>query len=496
MSQELYKISKSGFLKYDQCPKAFFLYKKFPYLRDPISKEKQLTFNRGHEVGHLAQQLFPGGVDASVDAKGANEVALKTQQLLQNNITTIYEATFVFNSVLIMVDILHFDGTKWNAYEVKSSLKISEVYVKDACLQYYVLKNALPLFSDLFLVTLNGDYVRGDDLELNKLFKKRNISSDAEKNLDFFTHKVSEINLMLEKNVTPEIAIGKHCFSPYACDFTGTCWKNISNEKSVFKIGKSDRDTLFNWYKSGQDTVDKIELTNEIKPHIRIQIECIKENKEYFNSLEIKKLLKNIGINSCFMDMEVWSPAVPKYKGHKPFEQLPFLFSVCHRKNGELNYYHHLISEGSNDIKAFAVALIYALEKFDNVVVYDKNLELQVIAKIESMYPEFSKDFEKIRRKIIDLSDLVQNFFYYNPKFNGNFSLKAVADILDETADYNKLEIQSGITAMYKYEALLNEPNPIIKETHKQQLIDYCNLDTLTCLKFYEYLLEKVREQE
>lgn len=496
MSQELYKISKSGFLKYDQCPKAFFLYKKFPYLRDPISKEKQFTFNRGHEVGHLAQQLFPGGIDASLNAKGAQEVANNTQQLLQNKITTIYEATFVFNSVLIMVDILYFDGEKWNAYEVKSSLKVSEVYVKDACLQYYVLKNALPLFSNLYLVTLNGDYVLGEELELNKLFKKRNISADAEKNLDFFTHKVSEINLMLEKNVTPEIAIGKHCFSPYACDFTGTCWKNISNEKSVFKIGKSDRDTLFNWYQSGKDTVDKVDITGDIKPHIKIQIECIKENKEYFNSEEIKKLLKKIGINSCFMDMEVWSPAVPKYKGHKPFEQLPFLFSVCSRKNGELNYYHHLIPEGSNDIKAFTVALIYAMEKFDNVVVYDKNLELQVIAKIESLYPEFSRDLNSIRKKIIDLSDLVQNFFYYNPKFNGNFSLKAIADILDETADYNKLEIQSGITAMYKYEALSNEPNPIIKETYKQQLIDYCNLDTLTCLKFYEYLLEKIKEQE
>lgn len=485
-------FSKTAFLKYDQCPKAFFLYKKFPYLRDPIAKEKQFTFNRGHEVGHFAQKLFPGGTDVSLLTKSAQEAAILTSELIQQNTTTIYEATFIYNGVLIMADILHFDGTSWNAYEVKSSLKISEVYVKDACLQYYVLLNSLPRFRDLFLVTLNGDYVLEEEINLQLLFKKRNIKTEGEKNLQFFEHKISEIKLLLEKNIFPDVKIGKHCFSPYTCDFFGTCWKNTINEKSVFNIGKLDKEMLFNWYYSGHDTVDKIPFDTGIKPHVKIQIESIKTNQAYVNKNEIKKVINNISRDCCFLDMEVWSPAIPKFKGHKPFEQLPFLFSLCYREDAAPSYQYFIIPEGTNDIYSFAGELIKATKKFPSVVVFDRNLEFQVLAKIENLFPEFAEEIKKLRDKVVDLADLVQNFHFYHPVFKGNFSLKAVSELLDETADYNKLEVQSGIVAMYKYEGLLNETNPIIKEDIKQQLIDYCNLDTLTCLKFYDYLREKI----
>ena len=64
MSDNSYSISKTSFLKFEQCHKAFFLYKNHPYLRDKVSIDKQLTFKRGHDVGFFAWQLFAGGVDA------------------------------------------------------------------------------------------------------------------------------------------------------------------------------------------------------------------------------------------------------------------------------------------------------------------------------------------------------------------------------------------------------------------------------------------------
>lgn len=487
-------FSKTAFLKYDQCAKAFFLYKRFPFLRDPVSKEKQFTFNRGHEVGHLAQKLFPGGTDASLLSNNAAETAEITKKLIGQNTHTIYEATFIYNDVLVMVDILHYNGNSWNAYEVKSSLKISEIYIKDACLQYYVLKNVLPGLNDFFLVTLNGEYVRENELNVQQLFKKRSIRTDGEKNLDFFDHKITEIRLLLEQNVTPEIKIGKQCFSPYTCDFFGTCWKNVTKEKSVFNIGKTDKEQLFQWYYNGWDTTDKIVFSNDTREQIKIQAACINSGKEYRNVPEIKKFLKTIHGNCCFLDMEIWSPAVPYYSGHKPFEQLPFLFSICYKKEGACKFYHHLLPERTNDLRTFTYTLIYAVEKFDCIVVYDKNLELQVLSKLETMFPEFAADLKKIGDKIIDLSIPVQQFYYFHPGFKNNFSLKAISEIMHTTSEYEKLDIQSGIVAMYKYESLLSENNPIHAETLKQQLIDYCNEDTLTSLRFYEYLQNVIKD--
>ena len=154
MSFQQYSMSKSSFLKFEQCEKAFFLHKNHPYLKDKISVDKQLTFNRGHAIGGLAQDLFPDGIDISKSTKNLNEAVILTKELISKKSKTLYEATFIFDKVLIMVDILKLENGFYNAFEVKSSLKVTETYLKDACLQYYILKNCLENFEDLFLVTM------------------------------------------------------------------------------------------------------------------------------------------------------------------------------------------------------------------------------------------------------------------------------------------------------------------------------------------------------
>ena len=70
-------ISKTAYLKFEQCTKAFYLYKKHPYLKDKVELDKQLTFNRGHQIGILAQQLFPEGIDVSKNSKNTLETIEK-----------------------------------------------------------------------------------------------------------------------------------------------------------------------------------------------------------------------------------------------------------------------------------------------------------------------------------------------------------------------------------------------------------------------------------
>jgi hypothetical protein len=192
--------------------------------------------------------------------------------------------------------------------------------------------------------------------------------------------------------------------------------------------------------------------------------------------------------------MEVWSPAVPKFKGHKPFEQLPFLFSLSYIERKKIVSKHYIIPEKSNNIHQFALKLIEFTNAFKSIVVFDKNLEMQVLSKIQGLVPELSELIKSIKDRVVDLADVLQNYHYYHPKFKGNFSLKAVSEIFNESSEYNSLDVQSGIVAMYKYESLFTEMNPIIIGDIKQQLIDYCHTDTITCLKFYEYLKEKIKD--
>lgn len=70
-------LSKSTFLKGLQCDKHLYLYKHNYNLQDPITDNQQAIFDRGHQVGKLAQQLFPDGVDASPSSPRAYAKAVE-----------------------------------------------------------------------------------------------------------------------------------------------------------------------------------------------------------------------------------------------------------------------------------------------------------------------------------------------------------------------------------------------------------------------------------
>ncbi len=476
-----YAISKTAFIKFDQCQKAFFLYKNHPYLRDKISTDTKLTFKRGHDVGYFAQQLFAGGIDVSANSKNVLETEKLTAQHIQNKTPIIYEATFIYNGVLIMADILCLENGIYNAYEVKSSIKVSEVYLKDACLQYYVLKNTLPNFNDLFLVTLNADYVLQNQVNPKQLFKKRSVKKQAEQNLIFFNDKINHAHLLLEENKIPNIAIGKHCFKPYQCDFFNTCWKDVITPNSIFNLPRLNKDKLFELYDAGIKTLNQLttELTaNQINDDLKT---AFVNNTPIINKQAINEFLLSIKQPCVAMDLEIWATAIPQLQNTKPFEQVPFL--ACFYNGTEHTYF---ITEHTTDDRLnFALQLIANTQNYNCILVYDKTMEVLAIHKLIELFPHLKIELEIIIIKIIDVYPVIANFNYYHPKFKNNFSLKTVADISLSNITYS--DIQSGLQAMAYFENYRNSTNIIDKETLKQNLITYCQTDTLATFELVNF---------
>ena len=481
-------ISKSAFIKAEQCLKHFYLYKNHPYLRDKLSKEKQLIFKRGIDVGIFAQQLFPNGIDVTVGEKRNQELfAQKTQELIKQGTTTIYEATFIFDNLLVMVDILHKAGDTWTAYEVKSSLKITETYVKDACFQYFVIKNCLPNLTEFNLLTLNPKYVLEGALDITKLFKTTSIMKDAVKNIDYFKHKSQLAKLTLEQGKIPDIKIGTHCFSPYSCDFIGTCWKGTEDASSVFSIGKLPKQALFDFYDNNIKRIDEIDLNTIEKKEIKIQVKAAIEQKEQINKQQIAAFISEIKYPICSLDIEVWMPAIPFYQGTKPFQLVPFLFSMIHEEQGELKKYSYIKPIEIDARKEFLESIISSTKPFASILMFDKSLEENILNQLVELFPEYRKDVVELKAKIIDLAEPIQKGNYYHPDMKGNFTLKSLAPIVNLDSGFDSLDIQSGITAMYIYESLLANENSIEQETIKQQLVDYCEMDALVTYQLLQF---------
>jgi predicted RecB family nuclease len=483
MSNSVNLISKTAFLKFEQCHKAFYFYKKHPYLRDKISIDKQLTFKRGHQVGDLAQTLFPGGIDVSKNSKNSAEGLALTATLVENKTPVIYEATFAYNDALIMVDILCLDNEKYTAYEVKSSFKISEVYLKDACLQYYVLKNALTNLEDLFLVTLNQDYVFENEIEPKKLFKKRSVKTESEKNLPYFENQLFNAQLTLEQNKIPNIAIGKHCFKPYQCDYFSNCWKDTINENSIFNLPLLDKEKLFEWYNSGIRTIDQIGSEHDAKAIIYKIKQAYFDNKAIVDKEKITSFLSKIQSPMTAMDMEMWGPAIPQINGTKPFEQLPYLVCFFDGKK----HSNVFLEYTKDDRRLFAELLLENTKGFESILVYDGTMEKIVINGLIKLFADLKPDLEHLKTKFIDIFDIFLEFSYYHPAFKTNFSLKTVAGVLLKDINYSK--ITSGLEAMAYFDQQRLETNLKEKGIIKQELINYCQTDTLATYQLVDFLL-------
>lgn len=480
-------------MKAEQCLKHFYLYRNHPNLRDKISKEKQFIFQRGTDVGVFAQQLFPGGIDVTKEEKWNQlQFAAKTKELIAHGVETIYEATFIHNELLVMVDILTKQDGKWIAYEVKSSLKITETYVKDACFQYFVIKNCLPDLVDFNLLTMNTNYVLDGTLNIQQLFKTTSILKDAIKNQSYFTFKTQIAQETLEKGKIPNIPVGTHCFQPYDCDFLGLCWKGINDENSIFYLGKQSKQQLFDYYNAGIKTIDAVD-SQHLKKEIMVQVEAVKTKQEQFSKQEVQTFLSSIKLSYCSLDIEVWMAALPFYQGTKPFQQIPFLFSMIYQENNEWKRYSYFKPIESDSRLDFLQAILSTTEKFETVLMYDKSLEENVLNQLAVAFPEYKIRIDLLKSKIVDLAEIIQTGNYYHPAMKGNFSLKSLAPIIHSEYNFDALDIQSGISAMYIYESLLNVSNEIEREAIKSQLVEYCEMDAMVTYQLLLYFQEKLK---
>lgn len=130
ISYDSHILSKSTFLRGLQCPKSLYINKYHPELRDELDPAQEEIFQRGIDIGILARELFPGGIDASPEEQGNYAEAVQhTRELISKGVPVIYEAAFQHEGVLCLVDILASDKEEWSAYEVTSSTRISDIYL-------------------------------------------------------------------------------------------------------------------------------------------------------------------------------------------------------------------------------------------------------------------------------------------------------------------------------------------------------------------------------
>ena len=404
-------LSKSTYIKGLQCEKALYLTKKHPYLRDKLSIEKRAKFQRGTDVGILAQQYFPGGVNMAPNSPSQfpRRVKETMENLLNPVVNVMYEAVFQHNDTLVMVDILVREGDLWRAIEVKSSMKLSPTYYNDAALQYYVLHGCSVPLSDFQLMHINADYVRHGDIDVKQLFQLVSVIDYAREQEHIIASNVERLKNVIALPHAPQVAIGPHCHEPYDCDFLGHCWKNIPQAHDDYTV---DYKALF------------AQAPNP-KPR-----------------------------NIAYLSLLTYMPAVPELDGTKPYQPMTLAFALTGDNEPEGHTFWNCIDDHNHWQECLAL-LEERYKQYDLIVCFDP--------KIPSPCS-----------KLFNLYEVLQNAQLFHPKLKDGFNLQHTAEALFHGAklfEHSRILVEALAQELTSYEQTKDDllaENEMIKRIYQQ----------------------------
>ena len=481
-------LSKSTFIKGVQCEKALYLHKFNSELADEISQQQESIFQTGTNVGILAQELFPGGIDASpTDYTKYFESFKYTQQLIDEGAEVIYEAGFCFDYVMCFVDILVKKDGRWHAYEVKSSTKVSETHIIDASLQYYIMKNSGLELADISIIHIDNNYVRDGALDLNQLFHSVSVVNQAENNNDYVKNKLLDLHTTLSKDSVPNIDIGTHCSYPYDCNFKSHCWKHIP-EYSIFDLSRLNKKIKWSLYNDRHIEIKDLPTDTKLSDNQKIEIESYINQTEIINKSKIREFVKSLSNNIYHLDFETYQSAVPPFNGLKPYQQIPFQYSAHYENNGTIEHCEFLADHSNDSREAFVKALINDMNKEGDILVYNIGFERGRLNELIRILPKYQAQLESIIDRMKDLMIPFKEKWYYVPAMKGSYSIKYVLPALVPSLSYDNLEINNGSSASSTYANLhtLSDLDQI-NQTRKN-LLEYCKLDTFAMVKILEVL--------
>jgi len=487
------RLSKSTFIRGLQCEKSLYLYKHHYNLKDSTPSSLQAVFDQGTNIGLLAQKLFPNGADASPENhfKMVESVG-KTLGFINEGNTVIYEATFQFNNVLAALDILVKDEDGWKAYEVKSSTKVSDTYIKDAAIQYYTITNSGIDLKDISIVHINNQYTKDGELDIHQLFTIESVYDQVLEFLPRIPNEVRRLKNVIESPETPNVDIGNHCSDPYDCDFKGTCWKHIP-DYSIFNISRLKKDKKFDLYNQGVITLDQIDLGHtDLNPNQVLQVQSEVNGTTHIDIEEIRNFTNGLNYPLYYLDFETIGPAVPKYNGSRPYQQLVFQYSLHIQETltSVIEHREYLADPSQDPRIGFIEQLIRDCGISGDILVYNIGFERGKINDLIDVFPEYSNELLGIVNRLKDLMIPFQQKWYYTPDMKGSYSIKYVLPALVPELSYNDLDIKEGGTASNTFLSMVNETFEGDVEETRRQLLEYCELDTYAMVKILEKLLQ------
>jgi len=477
-------LSKSRLISAWQCAKKLHLEKHHPELGE-VSAQTESLFATGNQVGDIAQQLY-GTADSVEIAFDFKTMLAETKRLIDGGADfPIFEATFRHEGVLIRADVLIPDGDGWHVIEVKASTSVKDYHVLDCAIQDWVLRNSGINVLSISLAHINNQFVYAGDENYDGLLIENDLTDEARK----LEPAVLDLVTKARDAVTgpmPSIHVGAHCTKPYDCQFQSHCWPS-DTEYPILGLGGS-RAKLGNFVALGAHDIRDV-AAHDLSAATQQWIHRVTVSGEPEVIPGAKKILEVLPYPRYYLDFETTGPAVPIWKGTRPYAAVPIQWS-CHieEEGGEIRHEEFLDLSGEPPMRALAERMIECLGESGPVLMYT-SYEKGVINGLIEMFPDLEEPLAKIVNRLYDLHPIVKTH-YYHPKMLGSWSIKAVLPAMVPQMSYGGLEgINEGTAASDGFLEAINPVTDMVRKLElEEQLLRYCKFDTEAMVEIVRFL--------
>lgn len=480
-------LSKSRYLNGLQCPKLLWVATNEPERIPELDATTQHRFDQGHLVGELAKKLYPSGTDVPADDFMSN-IAMTKELLRQRR--PLYEAGVLAGQIYSRADILSPSGKdRWDIIEVKSATSIKDINYEDVAFQKLCWEEAGVPVRRCSLALINKEYVKQGDIDPQGLFIIHDVSREVSEASEGIRERVSHMLDIITSPRCPEVDIGPHCWNPYDCPLT-ECWDGLP-EQNVFTLyhgGKKSHEL----YRSGILDIAQIPAGYKLNDKQRIQCACVQNGKPFTDKQSIRQFLDELEYPLYYLDFETFGAAIPLFDGTRPYQNIPFQFSLHIQETPECELkYYSFLAEGTQDPRLELLATLSKLIGGNgSVIAYNKAFEEGVLKELADSFSEYAAWTESVLSRLVDLIMPFRSFHYYHPSQKGSASLKSVLPAMTGLS-YEKMPISTGDDASLAFLTITFEAVPLDEVSRvRQELLDYCKLDTEGMVRIVERLRE------
>ena len=242
--------------------------------------------------------------------------------------------------------------------------------------------------------------------------------------------------------------------------------------------------------------IEDIPADYDLTDSYRDQVLSWNHHVEIIHREEIINVLRELEYPLYFLDYETYSPAIPLFDDTRPYQHLPFQYSlhIINESGTDPDHREFLHLDRTNPMEYISRQLRSDIGDTGTVIVWNKKFEGMCNNSLATAVPELSDFLHGINRRFFDLMEIFSRKMYVNKDFKGSSSIKKVLPVLVPDLSYSVLGIGDGGTATTAWNRMVFEiSDEEEKQTIRRQLLEYCRMDTLAMVEVYRKINDTIR---